>query len=103
VTRGVTGGAITAGAPLLEVRQLTVHHGQLRALDEVSLTVGAGEVYAMIGANGAGKTTLLRAISGLKAPTSGSILLDGTDVASLRAERRRASSWSPRAGACSPR
>jgi len=88
VTRGVTGGAITAGAPLLEVRQLTVHHGQLRALDEVSLTVGAGEVYAMIGANGAGKTTLLRAISGLKAPTSGSILLDGTDVASLRAERR---------------
>jgi branched-chain amino acid transport system ATP-binding protein len=78
----------TAGAPLLEVRDLTVHHGQLRALDEVSLAVGAGEVYAMIGANGAGKTTLLRAISGLKAPTSGSVLLDGTDVRSLRAERR---------------
>jgi branched-chain amino acid transport system ATP-binding protein len=78
----------TAGAALLEVRDLTVHHGQLRALHEVSLSVGAGELYAMIGANGAGKTTLLRAISGLKAPTSGSITFDGTDVSRLRAERR---------------
>lgn len=78
----------TGGGPLLEVRGLTVHHGQLRALDEVSLTVGAGEVYAMIGANGAGKTTLLRAISGLNAPTSGAILFDGTDVRALRTERR---------------
>ena len=79
---------MTASPPLLEVRELTVHHGQLRALDQVSLTVGAGEVYAMIGANGAGKTTLLRAISGLKAPTSGSILLDGADLRALRAEKR---------------
>jgi branched-chain amino acid transport system ATP-binding protein len=77
-----------ASPPLLEVRELTVHHGQLRALHEVSLTVGAGEVYAMIGANGAGKTTLLRAISGLKTPTSGTILFDGADVSKLRTERR---------------
>jgi branched-chain amino acid transport system ATP-binding protein len=77
-----------ASSPLLEVRELTVHHGQLRALHEVSLTVGAGEVYAMIGANGAGKTTLLRAISGLKAPTSGTIRFDGADVSRLRTERR---------------
>src|SRR6185312_15119006 len=77
-----------AGLPLLEVRQLSVHHGQLRALHDVSLSVGAGEVYAMIGANGAGKTTLLRTISGLKAASSGSILLDGQDISRLRAERR---------------
>ena len=81
-------GPAPAGAPLLEVRQLTVHHGQLRALHEVSLSVGAGEVYAMIGANGAGKTTLLRTISGLKAPTSGSVLLDGRDVTHLPADAR---------------
>ena len=77
-----------AGGALLEVRDLTVHHGQLRALTDVSLSVGAGEVQAIIGANGAGKTTLLRAICGLKAPTSGSIRFDGADVAALRTERR---------------
>jgi branched-chain amino acid transport system ATP-binding protein len=73
---------------LLEVSDLTVHHGQLRALSEVSLSVGAGEVQAIIGANGAGKTTLLRAICGLKAPTSGSVAFDGTNLAALRTERR---------------
>jgi branched-chain amino acid transport system ATP-binding protein len=91
MTEAAAAPASSAGPtspPLLEVRELTVHHGQLRALHEVSLTVGAGEVYAMIGANGAGKTTLLRAISGLKAPTSGTILFDGADVSRLRTERR---------------
>jgi branched-chain amino acid transport system ATP-binding protein len=77
-----------AGRPLLEVRDLTVHHGQLQALHEVSLRVSEGEVYAMIGANGAGKSTLLRAIAGLGAPTSGSVLLDGADVTRVRPERR---------------
>jgi branched-chain amino acid transport system ATP-binding protein len=74
--------------PLLEVRDLTVHHGQLRALHEVSLRVRQGEVYAMIGANGAGKSTLLRSIAGLDLPTSGSVLLDGVDVTRMRPERR---------------
>ena len=78
------------GRPLLEVRDLTVHHGQLQALHEVSLSVAAGAVYAMIGANGAGKSTLLRAIAGLDRPTSGTILLDGADVTRMRAERRAA-------------
>ena len=73
---------------LLEVRELTVHHGQLRALSGVSLSVSPGEVYAMIGANGAGKSTLLRAIAGLDRPTSGSIVLDGADITQLRPERR---------------
>jgi branched-chain amino acid transport system ATP-binding protein len=77
-----------SGQPLLQVRDLTVHHGQLRALHEVSLSVSAGEIYAMIGANGAGKSTLLRAIAGLDAPTSGSIMLDGADVTRMRPERR---------------
>ena len=57
--------------PLLEVRDLIVHHGQLRALDHVSLRVFPGEVYAIIGANGAGKSTLLRTIAGLHHPTDG--------------------------------
>jgi branched-chain amino acid transport system ATP-binding protein len=73
---------------LLEVRDLSVHHGQLQALHSVSLAVPAGSVHAMIGANGAGKSTLLRTIAGLHHPTTGSILLDGTDVTGLRPEQR---------------
>jgi len=74
--------------PVLDVRGLTVFHGQLRALTDVSLRVDAGEVYAMIGANGAGKSTLLRTIAGLHQPTEGTVLLDGEDVTSLTPERR---------------
>jgi branched-chain amino acid transport system ATP-binding protein len=73
---------------LLEVSELTVHHGQLRALDRVSFQVFPGEVYAIIGANGAGKSTLLRTISGLHRPSSGSIRFDGRDVTRMRPERR---------------
>ena len=74
--------------PLLEVRDLTVHHGQLRALDHISLRVFSGEVYAIIGANGAGKSTLLRTIAGLHQPTGGAILYDGKDMTKVRPERR---------------
>jgi branched-chain amino acid transport system ATP-binding protein len=76
------------GAPLLEVRDLVVHHGQLRALSGISLAVCPGEVYALIGANGAGKSTLLRTIAGLHHPSSGSITYDGKDVTGLRPEKR---------------
>ncbi|MFI5067130.1 MAG: ABC transporter ATP-binding protein [Streptosporangiales bacterium] len=76
------------GTPLLEVRGVTAHHGQLRALTDVSLSVFPDDVYAIIGANGAGKSTLLRCISGLHRPTTGSVLLDGGDVTGKRPERR---------------
>jgi branched-chain amino acid transport system ATP-binding protein len=76
------------GTPLLEVHDLVVHHGQLRALDAVSFRVFPGEVYAIIGANGAGKSTLLRTIAGLHFPTTGSVLFDGSDVTRLRPELR---------------
>jgi branched-chain amino acid transport system ATP-binding protein len=75
-------------APILQVRDLVVHHGQLRALSGISLTVYPGEVFAIIGANGAGKSTLLRTIAGLHRPTSGTIAYDGADIARLRPEKR---------------
>jgi branched-chain amino acid transport system ATP-binding protein len=84
------GGRADSGTPLLEARDLVVHHGQLRALDAISLRVFPGEVYAIIGANGAGKSTLLRTIAGLHHPTTGSVLFDGKDVTGLRPERRAA-------------
>ena len=77
-----------SGSPLLEVHDLVVHHGQLRALDAISLRVFPGEVYAIIGANGAGKSTLLRTIAGLHSPTTGSVVFDGKDVTRVRPERR---------------
>jgi branched-chain amino acid transport system ATP-binding protein len=76
------------GSPLLAIHDLTVHHGQLKALDGVSLSVAEGEVYAIIGANGAGKTTLLRTIAGLHSQTSGSIVFDGKHISAKRPEKR---------------
>jgi branched-chain amino acid transport system ATP-binding protein len=88
VTASGNGGRPGNGTPLLEVQGLVVHHGQLQALDAISLRVFPGEVYAIIGANGAGKSTLLRTIAGLHQPSMGSVLLDGNEVTRLRAERR---------------
>ncbi len=88
MTAPANGQRAENGAPLLEVRDLVVHHGQLRALDGISLRVFPGEVYAIIGANGAGKSTLLRTIAGLHRPTAGTVVFDGTDVTRLRPERR---------------
>jgi len=73
---------------LLEARQLTVCHGQLEAVRDVSLSLSAGEVVAIIGANGAGKSTLLRALAGLHAPSAGSVFLDGEDITHLGPEKR---------------
>ena len=65
---------------MLEVRNLTVRHGYLQALTDISLTVSTGETVAIIGANGAGKSTLLRTVIGLHRPSAGSIWLDGRDI-----------------------
>jgi branched-chain amino acid transport system ATP-binding protein len=81
---------LESAVPLLEVRDLVVHHGQLRALSGISLAVYPGEVYALIGANGAGKSTLLRTIAGLHQPTAGSVTYEGRDVTGLRPDKRAA-------------
>jgi branched-chain amino acid transport system ATP-binding protein len=63
--------------PLLAVTDLHVAYGVITALTGVSLTVGKGEIVALIGANGAGKTSTLRAVSGMLKPRQGSISLGG--------------------------
>lgn len=68
---------------LLEVRDLTVHYGAVKALDNISLEVAEGEIVAMIGPNGAGKSTALNAISGLIKSTSGVIDFQGQSIKNL--------------------
>lgn len=64
----------------LEVRDLSVAYGAIQAVRGASFNVGRGEVVALLGPNGAGKTTIAKAVTGLVAPNTGSITLDGSDV-----------------------
>ena len=65
---------------ILEVRDISVSYGGIRALTGVSLEVGEGEIVSIIGANGAGKSTMLRTISGLLKPDRGSIYLENREI-----------------------
>ncbi len=65
---------------LLEVRNLIVYYDTVLALDDISLTVGDGEIVAMIGPNGAGKSTALKAICGLVRSRSGEVLFQGENI-----------------------
>lgn len=70
----------------LEIQDLCVSYGGIRALKGVSLSVDEGQIVTLIGANGAGKSTTLRAISGLQKVQSGSILYGGEELTSLPAK-----------------
>lgn len=70
----------------LEIKDLHVSYGGIRALKGVDLTVEEGQIVTLIGANGAGKSTTLRAISGLQKPQSGSILYGGEELIGLPAK-----------------
>ncbi len=65
---------------LLEVNNVEVYYGMIRALKGVSLKINRGEIVALIGANGAGKTTMLHTITGLIQAKSGSIIYNGVDL-----------------------
>jgi len=66
--------------PMLALDNVTLHRGTTRVLDSVSLAVNEGELVALIGANGAGKTTVLRTISGILAPSAGTITFRGKPI-----------------------
>ena len=71
---------------LLEVRHLVKHFGAVRAVDDVSFTIGEGETFALVGESGCGKTTTGRCLLHLMKPTAGEILFDGQDVSRLRGQ-----------------
>jgi branched-chain amino acid transport system ATP-binding protein len=70
----------TAGDRMLDLRDVTVRFGGIRALDSVSLSVDHGTVCGLIGPNGAGKTTLFDVVAGVRRPNTGRVVFDGVDV-----------------------
>jgi branched-chain amino acid transport system ATP-binding protein len=74
-------------APLLEIVGVSKHFRGLRAVDDVSFSVERGSIVALIGPNGAGKTTVFNLIAGVHHPDTGSIRLDGAEIAGLRPDQ----------------
>ncbi len=76
--------------PAIDVQRLTRRFGDFTAVDDLSFSVGAGEIFGFLGANGAGKSTTIRMLCGLLRPSSGTAMVDGVDVAkSPEAVKRR--------------
>jgi branched-chain amino acid transport system ATP-binding protein len=90
-------GVARSAPPLLEVDGIHTFYGETQVLFDVSLEVGAGEVFALLGPNGAGKTTTLRSILGLTRPKRGKIRFDGLDVTQWPTHRlaRSGIGWVP--------
>ena len=65
---------------ILSIRHLSRHFGGLRAVDDVSVEVPRGSIFALIGPNGSGKTTLFNVVTGTLAPTSGAVLFEGEPI-----------------------
>jgi len=69
--------------PIIQVRNLVTHYGDTKVLDDVSFSVGRGEIFLIIGGSGCGKTTLLKHMCGLLRATSGEIVYQGQDIAEI--------------------
>ena len=72
---------VAAGKPLLEVQQIVMQFGGLKALDRVDLSVMPGTIHGLIGPNGSGKSTMMNVLTGIYVPTAGDIKLEGRSIA----------------------
>lgn len=75
------------GTPLLEIRDLKVHFGGIKAVDGISIALHEGLIYGVLGPNGSGKSTMLGAVTRLTPITSGDVLFDGNSYAKVRASK----------------
>ena len=88
------GGHLSAPCPsglctMLELRHISQNYGDRALLQDVNLTVAAGEIVALLGPSGSGKSTLLAVVAGLQSPLGGSVWFDGQDITRLPPEQRR--------------
>ncbi len=74
--------------PVIEIRNVSLNYGPVRALNDVSVEFREGEFFALLGPSGCGKTSLLRIMAGFAEPTSGEMLLDGQDLIGVPARKR---------------
>lgn len=75
-------------APIVSIKNLSKYFGRFAALENVSLDIQPGEIFALLGPSGCGKSTLLRIISGFETPSEGELLLDGKDLIPLKPNKR---------------
>ena len=73
---------------MLDVKNLSISFGGLKAVDDFSITIEKGQLYGLIGPNGAGKTTIFNLLTGVYKPDGGRILLDGKDITGHKAPSR---------------
>jgi len=66
--------------PMVEIRGVSKHFGEVTAVDDINLSIMRGELFAILGASGSGKTTLLRMLAGFEEPSAGHVLIDGVDM-----------------------
>ncbi|NEX20312.1 ATP-binding cassette domain-containing protein [Thiorhodococcus mannitoliphagus] len=74
---------------MIEVRELSRSYGELKAVQDVSFSIGHGEIVGLLGHNGAGKTTIMKMLTGYLEPSGGEIRIDGLDIAEQRREAQR--------------
>ena len=79
---------VSGGPPILRLRGVTKHFGELAAVDRIDLDITEGEFFTIVGPSGSGKSTLLRMLAGMEKPTSGDILLKDQRINDLPANRR---------------
>lgn len=78
-----SGGEAATKAPFIRIEGITKKFGEFTAVDNVSLSIVKGEMFALLGGSGCGKTTLLRMLAGFESPTAGSIIIGGEDMAGV--------------------
>ncbi len=79
---------LSPGEGYLRAEQLVKRFDDVLAVDDVSLSINKGEIFALLGSSGCGKSTLLRMLAGFEKPTSGAVILNGVDIASFPPHER---------------
>jgi len=82
-------------AIVIEIKKLNKTFGDCRALNNLNITAGPGEIFGFLGPNGAGKTTAVKIISGILRPTSGTVLIGGHDILTDTIEAKRTLAYIP--------